>query len=68
MNKEIKEMIKMIRTVTPDQIAKDILSVQPMPSNAIKELYEHSMSEEHLKEEGYKPVSRMGLMWIKKEK
>jgi hypothetical protein len=63
-----EEMFKMIRTVTPDQIAKDLLSVQPMTSNALKNLNEQSMSEEQLKEEGYKPVSRMGLMWIKKEK
>jgi hypothetical protein len=48
-----------------DQIANEIVSVQPMPKDVIKELYEQSMTREELKKEGYKPVSRLGLMWVK---
>jgi DNA-directed RNA polymerase subunit F len=48
-----------------EQIANEIVSVQPMPKDAIKKLYEQSMTREELKKEGYKPVSRLGLMWVK---
>jgi hypothetical protein len=51
-----------------DQIANEIVSVQPMPKDVIKKLYEQSMTREELKKEGYKPVSRLGLMWIKEDK
>ena len=51
-----------------EQIANEIVSVQPMSSDLIKELYEQSMTKEELKKEGYKPVSRLGLMWIKEDK
>jgi hypothetical protein len=36
-----------------------------MPKDVIKKLYEQSMTREELKKEGYKPVSRLGLMWVK---
>jgi hypothetical protein len=48
-----------------DQIANEIVSVQPIPKDVIKKLYEQSMTREELKKEGYKPVSRLGLMWVK---
>jgi hypothetical protein len=48
-----------------DQIANEIVSVQPMPKDVIKKLYEHSMTREELKKQGYKSVSRLGLMWVK---
>jgi len=48
-----------------EQIANEIVSVQPMSGDLIKELYEQSMTKEELKKEGYKPVSRLGLMWVK---
>jgi DNA-directed RNA polymerase subunit F len=48
-----------------EQIANEIVSVQPMSSDLIKELYEQSMTKEELKKEVYKPVSRLGLMWVK---
>lgn len=51
-----------------EQIANEVVSVQPMPGNLIKELYEQSMTKEELKKEGYKPVSRLGLMWVKDNK
>jgi hypothetical protein len=52
---------------TPDDLAKELLSVQPMPSDCFKGIIELSKTEEELKAEGYKPVSRMGLMWVKDE-
>jgi len=63
-----EEMIKKIRAIMPDQIANKIVSVQPMPSASFVAIYDHSKSEEELKKEGYKPVSQMGMMWIKEEK
>ncbi len=50
---------------SPDDIAKELISVQPMPDNCLKGLREFSKSEKELKAEGYKPVSGLGLMWIK---
>lgn len=47
------------------KLAEELASVQPMPNDAIKGLYELSKSEEELLAEGYKPVSGLGLMWTK---
>lgn len=47
------------------QIAEEICSVQPMDGNLIKNLYDSSMTTEKLIEDGYKPVSKIGLLWIK---
>lgn len=50
-----------------DQMALEILSVQPMESDAIKTLYEASKSEKELQEQGYEPISKdTRLMWVKK--
>lgn len=51
-----------------DQLAKDLTSVQPMPNDTLKLLYENAKDKETLKKEGYEPVSSLGLMWIKKDK
>lgn len=50
-----------------EDIAKELISVQPMDEacEAFYQLYKNSKSQEELAREGYKPVSRMGLMWIK---
>ena len=45
----------------------EIISVQPMDQTIMKDLYNASKSEEDLKAEGYKPVSRLGLLWIKED-
>lgn len=63
-----EELIKKIRETIPESIANELLSVQPMPSNAVKELYDNSLSQDQLKEQGYEPVSQLGLMWVKKDK
>lgn len=53
--------------IDPKKLAEELISVQPMPDNAIKGLYEISKSKEELEAEGYKPVSGLGLMWVKKD-
>jgi|SaaInlStandDraft_2_1057019.scaffolds.fasta_scaffold30509_7 hypothetical protein len=52
---------------TPTEIAEEIISVQPMDKagEAWLKLYENALLEEQLKQEGYNPVSRLGLMWKK---
>lgn len=53
--------------IDPEKLAEELISVQPMSNDAIKPLYEASKKEGQLKAEGYKPVSGLGLMWIKEE-
>lgn len=48
-----------------ESIAAELVSVQPMPSDSIRDLRSASKSEKELRAEGYKPVSRLGLMWTK---
>ena len=61
----MNELIKELAKAKLEQIAKDIIDVQPMPHRAMKTLIESSSSEEVLIENGYRPVSRIGLLWIK---
>jgi len=58
---------KPIKKFDPKTLAEEICSVQPMPADAIANLYNSAKSREQLKEEGYEPVSNLGLMWIKKD-
>lgn len=51
-----------------EEIANQLINVQPMPSDAIKTLYEESKTKEELEVEGFNPVSNIGLMWIKDSK
>lgn len=55
-----------LRKKLPEDLAKEIVSVQPMPNDIVKELLENSKSENDLIREGYEPVSRFKLLWIKK--
>ena len=53
------------------RMAEEICSVQPMPSDMamiMKTLYESGKSEKELKEQGYKPVSSLGLLWVKDDR
>jgi hypothetical protein len=62
-----EEQFKKLRETIPDMIARELASVQPMPSNTFSELYSISKSEKELIEEGYQPVSPdTKLMWVKK--
>lgn len=55
-----------------EDLAKEILSVQPMGPEVYKawyEFYKNSKSREWLRANGYEPVEKngsMSLMWIKK--
>ena len=53
---------------TPEQIAQELVNVQPMPSDCIKNLHDASMDTKQLMDSGYEPVSGLGLVWMKKEK
>lgn len=66
MDKKI--LMPRIVGLDPNVLAADICSVQPMPNNVISELYIAAKSRDELIEEGYKPVSNLGLMWIKDDK
>jgi hypothetical protein len=52
----------------PKDIAEQLVNVQPMPNDCLKGVRELSKSEQELRAEGYKPVSGLGLMWIKDDK
>ena len=49
-----------------ENLTNELINVQPMPKDAFKKLYENAQSREKLIEEGYEPVSRIGLLWRKK--
>lgn len=49
------------------KLADDILSVQPMSDNIMKDLFEAATDKAELEKNGYKPVSRLGLLWIKED-
>lgn len=61
------ELIAEMRKTFMDKIASDILSVQPMSPTLLDGVFENAKTRDQLITEGYKPVSQMGLMWIKKE-
>lgn len=61
------ELIRTIRKNFPSKLAEELVSVQPMPESAMREMLDCSMSEEELKAQGYKPVSEIGLMWVKED-
>lgn len=68
MDKEtIAQMIQRMRDILPARIASEMVSVQPMSGDLVKTLVENGKSEKQLIEDGYQPVSNMGLVWIKKE-
>lgn len=52
---------------TPEQIAQELVNVQPMPRDCIKNLHDASMNTQDLIDSGYEPVSDLGLVWMKKE-
>ena len=60
-------MSKLIRDEHMKKLADDILSVQPMSDNIMKDLFETATDKAELEKNGYKPVSRLGLLWIKED-
>ena len=66
-----KELIDIIKKTLPNDLAKELNSVQPMDKSveALKKIYESASSEKDLIKEGYEPVCECTrLMWIKKRK
>lgn len=62
-----KELLQMIGNSIPDQIAKSLVSVQPMNPVGFKEAMDEAMSEDELIANGYEPVCpHTRLMWRKK--
>lgn len=59
------DLIKMVRENALELIARDLISVQPMPSDAITSLLKGGKSEQQLRAEGYRPVSSLRFMWVK---
>ena len=60
------DLLVKVRQTLPDQIANEIIGVQPMGTNTLDALFENAKTKEELIESGYKPVSDLGFMWIKK--
>lgn len=61
------DIIKMLRESVPKKIAAEIIDVQPMPADCFAKMYEAAWSEDRLREEGFEPVSSLGLLWVKKK-
>ena len=55
----------MMRKTFPEEFAKQLISVQPMSPDAISTLYKHAKTNEELENDGYRPVSSLGLMYVK---
>lgn len=51
---------------SPNDLAKELVNVQPVTNEGLKDLYELCKSKEELEAEGYRPVSSLGLMYVKK--
>jgi hypothetical protein len=61
-----QKLLDSLRQIIPQTIAEELLSVQPMSTDAFKKVLDDSMSEADLIAAGYKPVSPLKLMWVKK--
>ena len=62
-----QNVIKSLREIVMNQLAADLVSVQPMGNHLLRDIMEHGMSESELLAAGYEPVDpQTRLMWIKK--
>jgi hypothetical protein len=59
------DLIKRIREITPNMIAQELVDIQPIHSNIFSDLMASAFSDDQLVKEGYKPVSKLGLLWVK---
>jgi len=50
-----------------EELAKQICEVQPMPNDCMKNLIDSACDKTELIERGYRPISRLGLLWIREE-
>lgn len=70
MMSEVKidpKLIETLRKSVPLALAGSLVHVQQMDPTVIRDLYNSGMTTEQLKAAGYVPVSKLGLMWTKKE-
>lgn len=67
MTTEILAALMEIAEKTPEDIARELCNIQPMPSDIWAKLMAVAMDEKDLEEQGYKPVEKngMSLLWIK---
>jgi len=47
------------------EVAEQLVSVQPMDSILMKDIFKYGKSEPELIEAGYSPISNHGLLWMK---
>lgn len=60
-----KEIREFLVSKTLESVVEDILSVQPMNPEILKSVLDKGMTNQQLVERGYKPVSDLGLLYIK---
>lgn len=61
----MKVLLPKIRELTPANIAKQLLSVQPVDPEPFLKMVKHAQSKEQLEAAGFRPVSHLDLMWVK---
>lgn len=61
----LEEALEHVRGLYPHSIAEQITSVQPMPSDVLSSLIKYAKTDAELIEAGYRPVSEIGLLWVK---
>jgi hypothetical protein len=59
------ELIEQVRRTRPDEIAKEICSVQPLSDDVLRYLTSEASTDADLIEHGFRPVSSLGLVWIR---
>jgi len=65
--KKDDEVLNAVSKTIPSRIAEELVGVQPMPHDVIKNLMDASSTEEELLAAGYEPVCpTTRLMWRKK--
>ena len=65
-----EDILKAAKAIYKEMV-KELVSVQPMDPNLMKDLWEASKdgpTEQELRDAGYEPVSHLKLAWIKKDK
>lgn len=67
-NEKYQNVIKIMKDSNSSvvSLAESIVNVQPMPNTLFADMLNNGKSKEWLKENNYKPVSDIGLMYVKK--
>ena len=63
------ELAKQISRKTMTDLAEEMVRVQPilLQHSVLQQLFETPKDSFDLKEQGYRPVSRLGILWIKRD-